>query len=355
MNDNNIRGRGSRFNLPNRFEQTYIDKDSLEKDSYVEDDDQKKIPTSFFNDNSRTILAKNASPDLGHTYSINPYRGCEHGCIYCYARPTHEYLGFSAGLDFETKIMIKRDAANLLEETFRKKSWKPEAILLSGNTDCYQPVERKLKITRACLEVFLKFRNPVALITKNALIQRDIDILKQLAEMNLVRVVISITTLDRELQRKMEPRTSSPEMRLKTIRALSSNQIPVGVNVAPVIPGLTDTEISTIIKEASLNGAKFAGRIVLRLPHSVKELFSDWITIQFPDRANKILNRIKELHNGKLYESDWGKRMSGEGQWADTIRKIFETACNKYGINKEHIPMTTDLFRRIAGDQQELF
>jgi DNA repair photolyase len=341
-----LKGRGSQFNLPNRFEKIFIDKDSFQNDEYFDfENEENKIPTTFFNDYSKTILAKNESPDLGSGYSINPYRGCEHGCIYCYARPTHEYLGFSSGLDFETKIMVKRDAPKLLEETFMKKSWDPQSIFFSGNTDCYQPVERKLQITRSCLEVFLKFRNPLGVITKNALIQRDIDILKQLSELNLVRVIISITTLKSELQRVMEPRTSTPQRRLQTIEFLADNKIPVGVNVAPIIPGLTDEEIPSILKEASDRGAKFAGRVVLRLPYQIKELFSDWVKREFPDRANKILNRIKELHNGKLYDSNFGTRMTGVGNWADTIQKIFLVNCNKLNLNKERIPLSTNLFR----------
>ena len=346
MNNQNIKGRGSQVNLPNRFEQVYIDNSASDQDEYFEfEKEEKKIPTIFYNDHSKSILAKNNSPDLGLGYSINPYRGCEHGCVYCYARPTHEYLGFSSGLDFETKIMVKRDAPKLLEEAFLKKSWEPQSIFFSGNTDCYQPVERKLEITRGCLEVFLKFRNPVSIITKNALIQRDIDILKELSKLNLVRAVISVTTLKKELQRKMEPRTSSPSMRLRTIEFLSSQGISTAVNVAPIIPGLTDEEIPTILKAASESGATLAGRVMLRLPHAVKDLFVDWVKREFPDRANKIINRILDLQGGKLYDSTFGKRMTGEGKWAETVQKIFETTCNKYNLNKEKIPLATNLFK----------
>jgi len=352
----NIKGRGSQFNLPNRFEQIYIDHTTHEFDEYFEfDEEERKVQTIFYNDHSKTILAKNESPDLGMGYSINPYRGCEHGCIYCYARPTHEYLGFSAGLDFETKIMVKRDAAKLLEEAFSKKSWQPETIVLSGNTDCYQPVERKLEITRGCLEVFLKFRNPVAIITKNALVQRDVDILKELSKLNLVRVVISITSLKKEIQSKMEPRTSTPIRRLQTIEILSSNGISTSVNVAPIIPGLTDEEIPSILKEASARGATSAGRVMLRLPFAVKDLFVEWVKREFPYRSNKIINRIKELHGGKLYNSEFGKRMTGEGEWADTVHKIFASNCNKYNLNKEKIPLSTNHFRRIVNGQIDLF
>lgn len=350
INSNKINGRGSQFNLPNRFEKIHIDEIknsdySDYKDEYFEIEEERIIPTVFFNDYSKSILAKNESPDLGAGYSINPYRGCEHGCIYCYARPTHEYLGFSSGLDFETKIMVKRDAPKLLEEAFMKKSWEPQSIFFSGNTDCYQPVERKLEITRECLRVFLKFRNPAGVITKNALIQRDADILKELADLNLVKVIISITTLKKELQRVMEPRTSSPAMRLKTIEFLNQNGIPCGINVAPIIPGLNDEEIPGILKEASERGAKFAGRVMLRLPYSIKDLFTDWLEREFPDRAKKILNRVKEMHNGKLYDSSFGTRLTGKGKWADTIQKIFSVNCSKYNLNKENIPLSVNLFK----------
>lgn len=351
-----IKGRGSHLNLPNRFEQIYIDQTSHEYDEFFEiPEEEKKIPTIFYNDHSKTILSKNQSPDLGMEYSINPYRGCEHGCIYCYARPTHEYLGFSAGLDFESKIMVKRDAAKLLAEAFSKKSWQPQTIVMSGNTDCYQPVERKLGITRSCLEVFLKYRNPVAIITKNALVQRDLDLLKELAKLNLVRVVISITSLKKEVQRKMEPRTSTPLRRLQTVELLSSNGIWTSVNVAPIIPGLTDEEIPSILKEVSERGAKSAGRVMVRLPYSVKDLFVEWVKREFPDKANKILNRIKELHGGKLYNSDFGTRMTGEGEWAETVKKIFSVNCNKYNLNKSSIPMSTDHFIRSFDGQIDLF
>ena len=339
----NIKGRGSQQNLPNRFEKVYIDTSEVYEE--YSDEEDRKIETVFFKDNSKTILIKNDSPDLGAGYSINPYRGCEHGCVYCYARPTHEYLGFSSGLDFETKIMVKHEAPALLVKEFSKKSWIPQPVFFSGNTDCYQPVEKKLEITRKCLGVFLNFRNPVAVITKNALVQRDIDILKELSALDLVRVVISITTLKKELQRKMEPRTSSPSKRLQTIKFLTSNGIPTAVNVAPIIPGLTDEEIPEILRLASDNGAKHAGRVVLRLPHSVKELFSGWLRKEFPDRADKILNRIMELRGGKLYDSNFGTRLTGEGIWADTIKNLFESNCRKYGLNTEKSPMQLNLFK----------
>jgi DNA repair photolyase len=292
---------------------------------------------------------------VGFNYSFNPYRGCEHGCIYCYARPTHEYLGFSAGIDFESKIMVKEDAAGLLEEEFKKKSYKPDLIVFSGNTDCYQPVERKLQITRKALQVCLKYRNPVGVITKNALIQRDIDILKELAALNLVNVTISITSLDKDIIRVMEPRTSTPEKRLETIKVMKENNIPVGVNVAPVIPGLNDEEIPRILKEAADCGASSAGFIMLRLPFSVKDLFVEWLMREFPDRANKVLNKIKEMRGGKLNSYEWGKRFTGEGELADTIKNLFNLSCRKYGLNKKDFKTDISQFSSKINNQMELF
>lgn len=351
-----FKSRGAGLNTKNRFEPLYIDYNDSDLEEYFDDiEDTKRIQTQFFNDDTKSIMSKNDSPDLGFGVSINPYRGCEHGCIYCYARPTHEYLGFSAGLDFETKIMVKRNAAKLLEQEFSKKSWVPQVIMFSGNTDCYQPVERKLNITRQCLEVFLKFRNPLGMITKNALIQKDIPILKELAELNLVSVTVSITTLNRELSRNLEPRTSVPKKRLETVYKLASAGIPTGVNVAPIIPGLNDEEIPAILKAAAENGAKHAGHVMVRLPYSVKELFTDWITRNYPEKASRIINRIHEIRNGQLNNAEWGKRFSGEGVYADHVHDLFEKLCNKLGLNKERRRLRTDLFRKITPGQEELF
>ena len=248
MTDQKMKGRGASFNPQNRFEILSVEDFNFDDWSDPEGQGLKNLSTEYFIDNSKTVIAKNDSYDLGFDYSFNPYRGCEHGCIYCYARPSHEFLGFSSGIDFETKIMIKPNAAKLLEKEFQKKNYKPDVIMFSGNTDCYQPIERKSGITREALKVCLKYFNPVALITKNALIQRDIDILKEMSALKLVSVSLSITSLDRDLARKMEPRASSPEMRLKTIEELAKNNIPVGVNLAPIIPGLNDKEIPEILK-----------------------------------------------------------------------------------------------------------
>jgi DNA repair photolyase len=320
-----------------------------------ETDVERNVVTKFYRDNSRSALAKNDSPDIGFTYDLNPYRGCEHGCVYCYARPSHEYLGFSAGLDFESKIMVKPEIPKLLEQEFRKKSWRSAAISLSGNTDCYQPIERKLRLTRQCLEVMLKYRNPVGIITKNALVTRDIDIIAELANMKLANVTISVTTLDKGLHRAMEPRTSAPEQRLKTIETLVNAGIPVGVSLAPVIPGLNDSEMPAILKRAHEHGATFAFYTMVRLPHGVKDLFVEWLHRQYPDRAEKVINRIKQIREGKMNSSAFGERMTGTGEIADSIAQLFDLTCAKYGINAGEIRLRKDLFVGKQDAQIDLF
>ena len=350
-----LKGRGSQLNPKNRFEKLSVEDFVFDDWSDYEENQNNNLPTEYYLDESRTVIAKNDSYDVGFDYSFNPYRGCEHGCIYCYARPTHEYLGFSAGIDFETKIMVKPDAAHLLEKELQKKNYKPDLIMFSGNTDCYQPVEKKLQITREALKVCLKYRNPVAVITKNALIQRDIDVFKEMAEKGIVSVTISVTTLDKNLARKMEPRTSTPEMRLRTIEAFAQNNIPIGVNVAPVIPGLNDREIPDILREASVRGAEFAGYIMLRLPYSVKDLFVEWLGREFPEKASKVISSIKSVRNGKLNSSERGIRFKGEGELADTIKKLFQISCRKYGLNKRTFNLTTEHFKSDYAEQMELF
>ena len=290
---------------------------------------------------------------LASTLSINPYRGCEHGCIYCYARPGHEYFGLSAGLDFETKIFVKLDAAKLLRDEFMKKSWQPRTIAISGVTDCYQPAERKFKITRSLLEVFAEFRNPVGLITKNHLITRDLDILSDLARDNLVGISVSVTSLRNEIQRVMEPRTSIPAKRLAAIEALARAGVPVNVMVAPVVPGLTDEELPAILKAAADVGARSAGYIMLRLPYAVKDLFETWLARHFPDRKDKVLNRIRGLRGGQLYQSKFGERMRGEGIFADQIELLFEATVRKLGLNQPRAKLSTEHFRR-PGEQLKL-
>ncbi len=355
MSMTRLRGRGAQYNPGNRFEKFYFeDFRSDELDSFTEQEEEKKIPTRFYLDYSKTVIAKNDSYDVGFEYSFNPYRGCEHGCIYCYARPSHEFLGFSAGTEFESNIMIKKDAPALLEAEFNKKNYKPDLIMFSGNTDCYQPVERRLNITREALRVCLKYRNPVSVITKNELILRDIDILRDMADLNLVSVCLSVTTLDKELARKMEPRTSSPERKMETIQKFAEKNIPVGVNIAPVIPGLNDEEIPSILKEASSRGAVFAGHIMLRLPYAVKDLFLQWLRKEFPERESKIINKIMEMRDGKLNDYRFGTRFSGKGELADTIHSLFEISCRKFGLNNKKISLRKDLFRKSL-EQLEMF
>ncbi len=344
-----IKGRGASFNPPNRFERLHVE--PLEEPW----DDDRQIQTEFFLDTSRSILAKNDSPDLDFTYSINPYRGCEHGCAYCYARPSHEYLGFSAGLDFESKILVKPDAPRLLEETFRKKSWQAQVVAFSGNTDPYQPIERRLQLTRQCLEVFLKYRNPAEIVTKNFLVTRDSDILKELASLQLVHVLISITSLNPELVRMMEPRTSTPKKRLEAIETLANNGVPVGVNAAPIIPGLNDEELPNILREVARRGATSAGYILVRLPGPVKEIFLDWLSRNLPDRKAKVISRLKAVRSGKLSDSRWGIRMRGEGEIAETIRDLFHLTCKKHHLNEQEVNLSTAHFVHTPEKQLEIF
>jgi DNA repair photolyase len=355
MQDVKLKGRGARLNPKNRFEKLSVEDLIFDDWSDLEEQKEENILTEYYLDESKTVIAKNDSYDVGFDYSFNPYRGCEHGCIYCYARPTHEYLGFSSGIDFETRIMVKPDSALLLEKELQRKNYEPDVIIFSGNTDCYQPVEKKLQITRDALRVCLKYGNPVAIITKNALIQRDIDIIKEMAELGIVSVTVSVTTLDKGLVRKMEPRTSTPEMRLKTIEVFAEKNIPVGVNVAPVIPGLNDKEIPNILREASSRGAEFAGYIMLRLPYSVKDLFIEWINREFPEKASKVINSIKSVRNGKLNSSEFGVRFRGEGELADTVKRLFQISCAKYGLNKRTFGLTTEHFKSNHTAQMQLF
>lgn len=348
------KGRASGFNPLNRFHQQQFEPLAIEWSGDVGADDASSLQAIFLRDTSKTVLARNDSPDVPFEYSINPYRGCEHGCIYCYARPSHEYWGFSAGLDFETRILVKDDAPEVLDRELQARSWKPQMVCFSGNTDCYQPVERKLALTRRCLDVFLQHRNPVGVITKNFLITRDIDILSELARLRLVTATISITTLDAELAKKMEPRTATPAKRLEAVEALCAAGIPTTVNIAPVIPGLNDEEIPEILSEARCRGARSAGYIILRLPGQVEPLFLDWLKRELPGKSGRILNRIRDVRGGKLSESQFGKRMKGEGEIAGTIRQLFRIQCEKLGLNKERFEFDTSLFRRMPHGQLEL-
>jgi DNA repair photolyase len=342
--------RGALENPTNRFEKIH-----LEPDADWNPDEDVLPRTQFLTDHSQSAIAYNDSPDLGFGASLNPYRGCEHGCIYCYARPTHEFLGFSAGLDFESKIMVKLNAPELLRAELSAPKWQPQTIVMSGVTDCYQPVERKLKLTRRCLEVMLEFRNPVAIITKNFLVTRDLDLLSELAKHQCASVCLSVTTLDNDLRKVMEPRTSPPSARLAAIRKLTDAKIPVSVNVAPIIPGLTDHEMPKILQAAHDAGATSAGFTVVRLPYANAPLFEQWLQTHFPDRKEKVLNRLKAMRGGKLYDAEWGKRFRGEGIFAEQIAQMFDVARRKAGFKDRFSELSTAAFRRPGGTQLSLF
>jgi DNA repair photolyase len=345
-----LRGRGSASNPKNRFE-------SVERipEPTDENDAISSPHTQFFSDSSKSLIAYNDSPDVGFDASINPYRGCEHGCVYCYARPTHEYLGFSSGLDFETKIMVKEDAPELLRKELSSAKWKPQLVALSGNTDCYQPVERKKQLTRRCLEVFLEFRNPVMIITKNQLVTRDVDVLAELAKYQCIGVTLSLSTLDPDLSSKMEPRASRPLHRLAAIRKLAEAGIPVGYLQAPMIPGLTDSEAPAIAMAAATAGATFSGFVALRLPFAVKELFETWLEQHYPDKKQKILHRVMAIRGGKLNDPNFNSRMRGEGIFAEQMAELFGLARKKSGISERWPKFSVEHFRRAEKNQLSLF
>jgi DNA repair photolyase len=344
------RGRGAADNPRNRFERVERVSEPIDTD-----DGEWPLPvTQFLPDASKSAIASNDSPDIGFDASVNPYRGCEHGCAYCYARPTHEYLGFSAGLDFETKIMVKHDAPELLRRELSKRSWTPQVIAMSGVTDCYQPVERKLQLTRRCLAVLAEFRNPVFIITKNALVTRDADLLADLARHHAAAVLVSITTLDTDLCGSLEPRTSRPANRLAAIRSLAKAGVPVGVNVAPVIPGLTDPEIPRIVQAAAEAGATFAGVTPLRLPLGVGPLFDAWLREHRPGMREKVLHRLREMRGGRLNDPSFGSRMEGEGVFAEQIQTLFHVACRRAGLARGGPELSTTAFRR-PSNQPSLF
>ncbi len=350
--DNFIKGRGAQGNLNNRFNKQQY---ALEHIEGLDEEFISDTKTEFIKEFPKKIISGNKSADLNFGKSINPYHGCEHGCIYCYARNSHEYWGFDAGLDFETKIITKPDAANLLRKEFNSKSYQPELILLSGNTDCYQPAERKFKITRQLLEVFLEYKHPVSIITKNSLILRDLDLLKKLAEDNLVHVNMSITTLNEDLRNKLEPRTVTGKGRLNVVKKLSEAGIPVRVMVAPIIPGLNSDEIPEIIKASAENGALNANFTIVRLNGAIGEIFTDWIYKAFPDRAEKVLNRIKACHGGTLNDSRWGKRLTGDGVEVEAIHQLFKIMLKKYNLNSRINPLNFTSFTNIYSQQLKLF
>jgi DNA repair photolyase len=339
---NSIHGRGAADNPPNRFQSLV----RVPLPEAAEPGDDPAPQTQFFRDNTKSILAKNDSPDLPFTYSLNPYRGCEHGCAYCYARPTHEYLGFSAGLDFETRIMVKADAPELLRKQFLAPSWVPQTVSIGAATDAYQPVERRLRLTRRCLEVFAEFRNPFGVVTKSALVTRDADILGELARHNAAAVFVSVTSLDPDLARKMEPRAAAPAARLRAIEELTRAGVPVGVMMAPVIPGLNDHEAPAILRAVAEAGAVTACYVVLRLPLGLKELFADWLGRHFENRGEKVLGRIRDARGGQLNDSRFGVRMTGEGEWAETFNQLFHVTRRKVGLDRPLAELSAAAFRR---------
>lgn len=353
-----IKGRGARINPPNRFLPTRLEPD-LEHLEHDEDALAALLPaeTQYLPDRSQSIVAENDSPDVPFRYSVNPYRGCQHGCSYCYARPTHEYLGFSAGLEFETKILVKHDAARLLRQFLARPSWQAETIVLSGVTDCYQPAERKFCLTRQCLEVALEARQPIGIVTKNALVARDLDLLSEMASLEIVQVLLSVTTLDRELARAMEPRTSTPEARLRTIRVLAEAGVSTGVMIAPVIPGLTDHEIPAILAAAAEAGARTACHTHLRLPATVQPVFLDWLERMRPLSRDRIESLIRSMREGKLNSPEFGHRMHGTGEMAAQISALFQVCARRHGLDGNLPPHRRDRFRppKLPGGQMRLF
>jgi len=340
--DQAIKGRGA---VSNRVSRYFKEERARTTDGWDTPDDEDLPPlrTTVMRDATRTIIARNESPDIGFDRSINPYRGCEHGCIYCFARPTHAYLGLSPGLDFETKLLMKPDAAKLLEQELRKPGYQPAVIAMGTNTDPYQPIEREHRITRGILEVLRDFNHPVGIVTKSALIQRDIDILAPMAEKRLAHAFVSITTLDRELARKMEPRAATPPRRLETIRALAAAGIPVGVMSAPMIPALNDHEMENILEAAAAVGATAAGYTALRLPLEIKDLFTEWLEAHAPGRAQHVLELVRTMRGGELYDSSWGERMRGTGPYAELLRRRFQVARKRLGLDRASARWDFDL------------
>lgn len=350
------KGRGAQHNPHNRFKRFEYEPDDayLEYCRLEEETDPAKR-TRYIEVFPKTVLSKNDSPDVPFNYSINPYQGCEHGCTYCYARNSHEFWGYSAGLDFERVILVKKEAPKILETRFRSGKWKPQMIAFSGNTDCYQPAERRFGITRQMLELFWEYRHPVGIITKNSLILRDLDLLKKLNEKNLLRVSLSITTLNEDVRRVMEPRTATVKQRLKALEVLTDAGIPVSVNFAPIIPGINSHEVMDLVREVGARGASRVGYIMLRLNGQIGEIFSRWVKQAFPERAEKILNLVSEAHGGQLNDSRYGKRMSGEGKYADQIKELFRVANARYIVPQDIPDLDYSLFSHHQNPQLSLF
>lgn len=350
MNLHLQKGRGAQSNATNRFSKlNYDDKE------FYEDDEQSNVQTKYIEVFPKTIINAVKSADVPLDYSMNPYQGCEHGCSYCYARNTHPYWNYNAGLDFERIILVKKNAPELLRKELQKKNWIVSPIMFSGNTDCYQPIEKKLEITRNMLKVLLEFKHPVGMITKNSLIQRDIDILHEMASLHLVTVVISITTLNEDVRRKLEPRTASAIKRLQTVEALTKAGIPVMVNIAPIIPGLNDTEIFSIAKAAAAHGALGINYNIVRLPGEVEQVFTNWLETSFPLKKEKILHQIKAVHGGEIQDTKSGRRMRGEGVLADSIKQQMQMARKKYFSNKIIPTFNCTIFDPKINGQMKLF
>lgn len=352
---NAVRGRGARSNASGRYEAQ--SREAFDDGWTLDDEEPPKLETTVAPEKARVIISRNESPDVGFSASINPYRGCEHGCIYCYARPAHAYMGLSPGLDFESKLFFKPEAAKLLEKELSKSSYIPEFIHIGGNTDPYQPQERRLRVTRGVIEVLVRFRHPFTVITKSALVVRDLDLLAEAAALGLTRVAISITTLDRKLARSMEPRAATPEKRIEAVRQLSAAGVPVSVMFAPCIPGLNDHEMEAVLERAAGAGANGAGYVALRLPMEIKDLFREWLESDHPDRARRVMSLVRQMRGGKDYDAQWRSRMRGEGPVGDLMATRFNAARKRYGLNQSWNALDTSRFRVPAqqGGQLDLF
>jgi DNA repair photolyase len=350
-----VRGRGARSNASGRFESQA--REAFDDGWTGQDAEPVQLRTTLTAETARTIIAKNDSPDVGFSRSINPYRGCEHGCIYCYARPAHAYMGLSPGLDFESQLFFKPEAARLLEKELSSPRYRPETIHIGGNTDPYQPIERETRITRGVLEVMERFGHPCSIITKSALILRDLDVLARLAARNLVRVAVSVTSLDRRLARSMEPRAATPERRIGAIQALSAAGVPVSVMFAPVIPALNDHELEAVLERAAQAGASGAGYVVLRLPQEIKDLFREWLATDHPDRAARVMSLVRQMRGGADYDFEWRTRMRGEGPIAELLARRFAAARKRFGLEARFGGMDLTQFKvpPKAGDQGDLF
>ena len=350
-----ITGRGPNLNPANRFEPIQVEPDGDWLDAEFAETGSVPHPrTRFYHDATESLLVHNDSPDVGPGWGLNCYRGCEHGCAYCFARPYHDYLGWSSGLEFETKILVKLRGPELLRNELAARKWRPEPVMMSGVTDCYQPAERHFRLTRRCLEVLAEFRQPVGIITKNFLVTRDLDLLAELARWQCAVVNVSITTLDAELAGKLEPRAARPEHRLRAVRLLAEAGVPVNVLVAPVIPGLTEHEMPSILEAAAAAGARRAGYVLLRLPYAVKDVFLQWLDDHEPGKKERVLSRLRDLRGGRLYDASFGARMRGEGIFAEQIRRMFDVTARRAGLNREEIRLSTAHFRRPGGVQLEM-